>query len=183
MRSEKKSSVLLLLSLICLYAFPRYWDTWGGFLVGICFALVVIASTGVVLDAIHLVKYGFYTAISAGTYYLLFQEEPWKSLFGWLSQGAAGSLPFHVGGCSILMSFAAWLVLPKRVSRYPYLLATLLIQLPLCAAFKLGKVESIFSFLAGALHYQNEYSAKAQAWQFLWMTNYYLPVYLWSRRK
>ena len=173
----------LFLSLICLYAFPHYWDTWKGLLVGVGFALVVIASNGVVSDKIRLLKYGGYIALSAGAYYILFQEEPWKGLFGWFPQGAAGSLGLHVGGCSILMSFAAWLLLPERMKRRPYLLTTLLIQLPLCAVFKFHKVQSIFSFLAAFLHYQNEYSAKAQAWQFLWMLNYYLPIYLWSRRE
>jgi len=49
--------------------------------------------------------------------------------------------------------------------------------------FHLEKVDAAFTLLAKVLRYTSEYTDAEQARQFIWMLNYYLPIYLWSRRE
>ncbi len=72
-------------------------------------------------------------------------------------------------------------MLSDKTHRRKYLLVTLLIQIPLSVVFHFDAVNSVFDVLAELMRYPSEHTRACQAWQFLWMLNYYLPVYLWSR--
>lgn len=173
--------MLLLGSLLCLYAMPHFMLAGGGFPVSAGFALVLIGSSRPAFAKRRLLKYTAYLAISVGTYYFLFQNQPWEFLFGWLPDGIQQLNVWPVSICSIMMAFAGWLLLSGRAARRRYLLVTLLIQLPLSVGFHVDGVHSAFETLAKVLRYSGEYVDAEQAWQFLWLLNYYLPVYRWSR--
>ena len=174
--SRGNQLLLLLASLLCLYALPHIMERI--LLVGAGFALVLIGSSRPTLAKPQLKKYAVYLAISIGTYYLLFQNQPWEFLFGWLP-GGLKQVAFPVAVCSIIMAFDGWLLLLDPSTRHRYMLITLLMQIPLSLGL-FGAIGGLFTRLAGMLHYTGEYTASFKAWQLVWMLNYYLPIYWWS---
>ena len=175
--------ILLLLSVICLYGFPHYWDKWKGLLVSIGFAFVLVSSSTAASTKFKQVRYLTYIGISVITYYILFKEQPWQFLFGWLSENVKNAISFSLGiaCCSTIMSFAGWLLFQK-VHWVRYLFITLLIQIPITIGFNFESVRTIFSTLGKFLRYTDNYNpGDYQTWQFIWMINYYLPVFFWSR--
>ena len=167
---------LLLVSLLCLYALPHIMERI--LLVGAGFALVLIGSSRPTLAKPQLKKYAAYLAISIGTYYLLFQNQPWEFLFGWLP-GGLKQVAIPVAVCSIIMAFDGWLLLPGSSMRRLYLLITLPTQILLSFGL-FGAIDDFFGWLARMLHYTGEFTASSKAWQLVWMLNYYLPIYWWS---
>ena len=175
--------ILLLLSVICLYGFPHYWDKWKGLLVSIGFALVLVSSSTAASTKFKQVRYLTYIGISVITYYILFKEQPWQFLFGWLPENVKNAISFSLAitCCSTIMSFAGWLLF-RKFHWVRYLFITLLIQIPIAIGFKFESVWAIFSTLGKFLRYTNNYNpGDYQTWQFIWMINYYLPVFFWSR--
>ena len=151
--------------------------------VGVGFALVLIGSSGPAISRRHLVRYASYAAISVGTYYVLFQDQPWEFLYGWIPENVRNFTGVPVSVCSVIMACAGWLLLSGRAKRRRYLLVTLLIQVPLSMVFLVPAVNSAFEALAKAMRYTDQYIPAYQAWQFVWLVNYYLPIYLWSRER
>ena len=166
-----KTSNLMLLaaSILCLYIMPHFYSALVP--VGAGFAIVLTASSRPTFTKSYLIKYAAYLAISVGTYYFLFQDP----------LGSFHSVP--VLPCSVIMAFAGWLLI-GRSDRWKYVAATLLIQAPLSVICGYGPVNSTFELLAKLLGYTDSFSSvrSLQALQFLWMLNYYLPIYLWSHR-
>ena len=107
MSFKSRNVILLLASLLCLYLMPHAIERVV--LVGAGFAAVLIASSRPMLIRRSLLKYASYLAISVGTYYLLFQNQPWELLFGWLPDHAKQMIGVPVSACSIIMAFAGWL--------------------------------------------------------------------------
>ena len=180
MMVSKNRYLILFPSLVCLYLIPHFMKQIVPVVAG--FALVLIASSRPVFTQRQLLKYAAYVGISIGTYYLLFQDQPWEALFGWIPDNIKRVSGVPVSPCSILMAFAGWLLLAGKGKQRKYLLATLLIQIPLSMVFNLGPVHSAFETLAKVLRYTDETIRAQQAWQFVWLVNYYLPVYGWSTR-
>ncbi len=175
----KNRTLLLVLSLLGLYLMPHIMKRIVP--VGVGFALLLIGSSRPVFTKRQLLKYAAYMGVSVGTYYLLFQNQPWEALVGWMPDDVERLTGVPVSVCSILMALAGGLLLTGKTEWRKYLLATLLIQIPLSMVFTLGPIHAIFETLARVLRYTDEQIRAHQAWQFMWMVNYYLPVYLWSR--
>jgi len=165
---------LLWVSLACLYALPHAYD--NTLLVGAGFALVLILSSRPLSAALR-GAYALYLAISVATYHLLFENQPWEALFGWLPNGVQG-VGWPVILCSVIMAYAGWLLIAPS-DRQRYLTVTLSIQIPLALLFKLDGVEYLFDLAARALRYSGEHTDGYKAWQFAWMVTYYLPVVRW----
>lgn len=181
MTLKSRNLILLPASLLCLYIMPHFMGQIV--LVGVGFALVLIGSSRPTFSRRDLLRYGVYVAISVGTYYILFQNQPWNFLFDWIPDNVRNFTGVPVSPCSVIMAFAGWLLLSGRANRRNYLLATLLVQVPLSMVFYVDVVDSAFEALAKVMRYTDQYAAAEQAWQFVWMVNYYLPIYLWSRAR
>lgn len=181
MTFTRRELALLVVSLAGLYLLPHFCELIVP--VGAGFAMALIGSSRPAFARRQLLTYASYIAISVGTYYILFQEQPWKFLFGWLPERSRefGGIP--VSPCSIIMALAGWLLLSDRTNRRKYMLVTLAIQVPLAAIFNIDGVHSAFQTLGKFLRYTDEHAGAHQAWQFLWMLNYYLPIYWWSHHR
>jgi hypothetical protein len=181
MTSKRRDIVLLSASLCCLYILPHFMELLVP--VGAGFAVVLIGSSRPTFARRQLLRYAAYIAISVGTYFILFQDQPWEFLFGWMPGEVQEFSGVPVSPCSVIMAFAGWLLLSGRTKRRAYLMVTLLIQIPLSMVIHVDAVDSAFELLAKVLRYTGEYTDAEQAWQFVWMLNYYLPIYRWSRRE
>lgn len=169
------------LSLVGLYVLPYYWDKT--LLIGIGFALIVITSSRIVMARASFLKYCLYMLLSVCAYYQYMHDRPsfWDFLPGWLGKAETHIASFTIS--STVMSLAGWLLLPGTAHRRKYLLATLSIQLPLCIVISYVEgIQNFLKFLGQCMRYHDENARGYQAWQFLWMLNYYLPVFIWSYR-
>lgn len=174
----RAQTIHLLLSILGLYAFPHLMENWV--VVGLSFALIMVLASGPTLDRPALTRYGIYAAISVATYYCLFKGPLWETLFGWLPNRVEPWTGIPVSPSSAIMAYAGWLLLRDPKHRQDYVRLTLAIHLPISMLIHLDPVDSVFELAAKLLGYRSEYISGHQAWQFLWLLTYFLPVYRWS---
>ena len=168
--------LLLIGSLLGLYTLPHFMLQIVP--VGLGFALIMIASSRPAFTKQQLMSALGYIAISVGTYSLLMSNQPWETLFGWIPEDLQKWTGVPVSPCSVIMSVAGAWLLPGKTAWRKYLLVTLLLQIPLSMVFHFRPVTLVFEQIAKVLRYTNEQTSAHQAWQFLWMANYYLPVFM-----
>lgn len=167
--------VILIFSIVSIYFLAPILDRQMGVFVSISFALLLILSSKMSFDQLHLRKYALYILIAAGTYYILFNDQPWD----FLTQGGiyeSSALPLIV--TSIIMSVNGWLLLTNRHERILYSIITLGIQIPIALAVSSPSVQSLFMDVSFQLNYHEHYALSIQLWQFEWMMNYFLGIYL-----
>jgi len=79
--------------------------------VGVGFAIVLVGASRPTFGKSQLLKYVSYILISVGTYFLLFESQPWDFLFGWIPENLRRFSGIPVSPCSVIMAFAGWLLL------------------------------------------------------------------------
>lgn len=173
---RQKKIIMLLLSLVAIYLLPRSWD--NTLLLATAFALLMITAVGISLDKRSLIRYVSYIVISNITYYILLIDEPWDFLFGWLPSDIA-AIP--VVGCSIIMALAGGLLLKDTSLKRRYLWLTILPQLLIGIGMEFDQFQNMMKVIGTTLYYTDQSSH--QAWQFIWMLNYYLPLSCWTSAK
>ncbi len=174
------SLYLPIFSIVVIYFLAPSLDRRQGVLVSLTFALLLILSSRVIIDARHLFKYLFYAGVSIYTYHILFDDEPWNSFFkAGLFDSTAAPLIYS----SIMMTLNGALILHCNRDRVIYALITLGLQVPFVFLIGTDMVQSVFSSFAHRLHYNEDYAGYLQVWQFEWMLTYYLPIYILNHRK
>jgi len=173
-------TALLVISIGSLYALPHLYE--NTLIVGLGFALILSLSSRPLPIKADIQKRFAYALISLGTYFILFQDQPWEFLFERFIDDLPSRLPIAL--CSVIMSVAGsgFLLRGKKPKGW-YVLITLAIQLPLCHYYDIAFVKDSLREIGNILLYTDKYSGDMQAWQFIWLLNYYLPVYFFSTNR
>lgn len=167
----------IIFSLCALYFLAPTLDRGMGVMVSGTFALLnIYAARSFFGFKMHLRSF-LYVLISVGTYYILFNDEPWEFfLYGGMFDSSA--LPLIV--CSIIMSVAGWFLLTSWKSRAIYIILTLGLQIPVGMLIGTEKIQMLFEGMSRSIVYFENYPGSLQFWQFEWMLTYHLPFYFLS---
>lgn len=176
---KRNNLILLFFSIIVIYFLAPTLDRRYGVLVSSSFALINILSSHIIIRKWRIVEYISYLFISIGTYYILFNDQPWDLLFGG-GMFDSSAVPLIV--CSIIMSFNGWLLLHGWKNRITYLIITLALQIPFAIIVGTNVIQKILFEFSDFLHYVEYYSGSWQVWQFEWMLTYYLPIYFLAHK-
>lgn len=166
--------LLLLFSLGVIYFLAPSLDRNQALLVSIVFALLLILSSGVVIDRVHIIRYLIYVFVDIGTYHILFSDEPWNTVFkaGLFDASAA---PLIVA--SILMTINGFLIIKGRANRLIYAVLTLGVQIPVVFIIGEDRFQGVLTYIGQCLNYKGAYASYLQVWQLEWMLTYYLPIF------
>lgn len=168
----------MVFSCVALYFLAPTLDRTMGGMISSAFALLNIYAARSFLSWRMHIRSFFYLLISVGTYYILFNDEPWQFfLYGGMFDSSA--LPLIV--CSIIMTVAGWLLLRGWKARAVYIFITLGLQIPLGLLIGTEKIQELFSGMSRSIVYFEHYSGSLEFWQFEWMLTYHLPFYFLSR--
>ena len=171
---------ILILSIMGLYLLAPNLGPDNGLLLSLSYGLILIVSSRVIWDRIHLIKYAVFLGIDALSYFMLFNDQPWDFLFG-TGVWAASAAPLI--GCSVIMSFAGWLLIKEWRHRWWYLGITLGLQIPIGLFIGGDMLQGFFESVGHMLRMKGSYPDALQIWQFEWMLTYYLPIYFFARSK
>ena len=171
---------LLIFSIVCIYLLAPTLDKQMGMLVSAAFATTMILSSKIYWDAKHIIKYVVYISVAMLCYYILFNDQPWEFL---TKEGEYDSSALPLIVTSVMMSINGWLLLSGRHDRIVYTVVTLGIQIPLALTISSDCVQHVLMHASEQLQYKDNYAVSLQTWQFLWMMNYYLPIYFLKHLK
>ena len=175
---KPKNLFILILSLTGLYLLAPSLDPDKGLFLSLSYGLILIVSSKIVFDRVHLIKYAAFIGIDTLTYFILFNDQPWDFLF---HSGIWASSAAPLIGCSVIMSFAGWLLIEQRSHRWLYIIITLGLQVPVGLFIGGDMLQDLFANVAQILRMTQDYPEALQIWQFEWMLTYYLPIYFFAR--
>jgi hypothetical protein len=178
MKRPLKDAALLLGSITIIYFLAPSLDHSKAVLISAIFAIVNILSSKPIWERSQSLKYLIYVAVAIGTYYVLFNDEPWNMLF---KGGLFESSPWPLIICSLLMTANGWLLFSNWKQRRLYALITLGIQVPVAILVGGDFLQATFTSAADVFKFTEQYSGSWQVWQFEWMLTYYLPIFALSR--
>ncbi len=172
--------MVLLISIFAIYLLAPSLDRHQGVFISTAFAIINIISSRPIWDHRNRIKYLDYLFIAIITYYILFNDEPWNTVF---HSGLLESSPWPLLICSLMMTVNGWLLFNTWHQRKWYALITLGLQIPIALFIGGEYLQGAFSGLAHTFGFVEHYSGSWQFWQFEWMLAYYIPIYLLSRLK
>ncbi len=174
---QRENILLMIGTTGCLYLLAPSLDRRVGFMISLAFALLNIFAARLLIDFKHWLRATAYIMISAGTYFILFNDQPWDFLF---QVGMFDASPLPLVICSSIMTLAGWLLLKGWKAKILYLLITLGVQIPIGLLVGAAQTQSLFANFANLLSYSDFYLDSWAFWQFEWMVNYHLPFYFLS---
>lgn len=177
---KKWDIMRMILTVSCLYLLAPNLDRRVGFMISLAFALLNIFAARLLIDRKHWLRATAYIVISVSTYFILFSDQPWNFFF---QAGIFDASPVPLVVCSIIMTFAGWLLLKTWRARMDYVLITLGFQIPIGLFVGGGQIQHLFADLSTAFHYDNLYLDSWAIWQFEWMVTYHLPLYFLSHMR
>lgn len=171
---QRENILLMIGTTGCLYLLAPSLDRRVGVMISLAFALLNIFAARLLIDFKHWVRALSYIGISVGTYFILFNDQPWDFLF---QAGMFDASPLPLVVCSLMMTFAGWLLLKGWKAKIFYMLITLGVQIPIGLLVGAAQTQMLFTDMSSILSYSDFYLDSWAFWQLEWMITYHLPFY------